>query len=258
MRAAAVVVLAALVATALAAPWLAPRPLAIVARPLLPPFSPGAPLGTDALGRDIAAMLVAGARTSLGVAAAAAAATLVLGALLGLAAGLGGRRVDAAVTTVTEAVQAIPAFLLALALAAVLGGAFGTVALAIALASWPLPARLVRAEARRISGLDYVAADVVAGRHPLAVALTTVLPGAVAPLLALVGVAVGEAVLVESALSFLGAGDPNVASWGGMVAAGRAVMRTAPHLVVLPGALIAVTVLCASLAGDWVARRIGV
>lgn len=255
MRVAALLGLAGLAALALAAPWLAPRPLAIVARPLLPPLSPGALLGTDALGRDVAAMLIAGAQTSLGVAAVAAAATLGLGALVGLGAGLGGRWIDAALTTVTEAVQTVPPFLLALALAAVLGGSFATVALAVALSAWPLPAHVVRAEARRIRGLDYVAAEVVAGRHPVAIALTTVLPGAVAPLLALAGVAVGQAVLVESALSFLGAGDPNVASWGGMVAAGRAVMRTAPHLVVLPGALIALTVLCATAAGDLVARR---
>jgi peptide/nickel transport system permease protein len=253
------VLLAGLAVLALAAPLLAPGdPLDMVARPLLPPLAdPAHPLGTDQLGRDVLAGLLHGARVSLAVGLAAAAAALGLGILVGTVAGFRGGMVDAVLMRLTEAFQTVPTFLLALALVGVLGASIGNVVLAIALASWPPAARLVRAEVLRVSTLDYVDAARLAGMRPLAVAFVEVLPGALQPVVALIGVTVGEAILVESALAFLGLGDANLVSWGGMIANGRALIRTAPSLVVLPGLCVALAVVAVSLAGDGLAARLG-
>lgn len=244
---------------ALLAPMLAPGdPLDMVARPLTAPFSDARfPLGTDQLGRDVWAGLVHGARVSLVVGLAAAAATLGAGILIGTLAGFWGGFADDALMRLTEAFQTVPTFLLALALVSVLGASAGNVVLAIAVASWPPAARLVRAEVLRVKTLDYVDAARVAGRAPLAIAFIEILPGALQPVVALAGITVGEAILVESALAFLGLGDPNLQSWGSMVANGRALIRTAPSLVVLPGLCIALAVLAVSLTGDGIARRLG-
>lgn len=251
-------VLGTIAALALAAPWLYPGdPLALAGRPLLPPFEGlRHPLGTDRLGRDVAAGIVHGARTSLVVGLAAAVAALTLGAVVGTVAGLLGGWVDEVLMRVTEAFQTVPSFLLALAFVSVGGGALGVVVLAIALASWTEPARLARAEVLAIRESAYVANARVAGLHPLAIALREVLPNALPPVLALSAVIVAAAVLIEAALSFLGLGDPNVATWGGMIAEGRAVLRSAPWLSVLPGCAVMVTVLGVYLTGEGLAEAL--
>ncbi|MEZ5669773.1 MAG: ABC transporter permease [Alphaproteobacteria bacterium] len=243
---------------ALLAGWLAPGdPLDIVGRPLQAPFADWrVPLGTDQLGRDAFAALVHGARVSLIVGLAAAAAAIGIGMLVGTVAGFLGGWLDDVLMRLTEAFQTVPTFLLALAMVSVLGANTANIVLAIAVSSWPATARLVRAEVLSLKSRDYVDAARIAGMRPLAIAFAEVLPGALQPVVALVGVTVGAAVLVESALAFLGLGDPNQVSWGGMVANGRAVLRTAPHLVAIPGAAVALTVLSVSLLGDALADRL--
>jgi len=229
-------------------------PLDIVAQPMVSPLAdPAHPAGTDRLGRDMLAMLVFGARVSLFVGLAGAAATLVIGVLIGLLAGFVGGTVDTVLMRITEAVQTVPTFLLALALTGAIGPSLLTVIAAIAVASWPLSARLVRAEVMRVMTLDHVAAARLCGLGPVAVALRVVLPAAVLPVVALFGITVAEAILVESAIAFLGLSDPNLLSWGAMVADGRASLRSAPHVVILPGLAIAVTVLGVTLVGDGLA-----
>ena len=251
--------LAAFAMVALLAPWIAPGdPLDMVARPLTPPFAdPRFPLGTDQLGRDVLAGLVHGARVSMVVGAAAAAAAIGIGMVVGTLAGFAGGRADDALMRVTEAFQTIPTFLLALALVSVLGASAVNVVIAIGLSSWPPTARLVRGEVLRLRSADYVDAARVAGRRPLAIAFLEILPGALQPVVALIGITVGEAILVESALAFLGLSDPNLISWGSMVANGRALLRNAAFLVVFPGIAIAVAVLAVTLAGDGLAARLG-
>ncbi|MCR9135707.1 MAG: ABC transporter permease [Alphaproteobacteria bacterium] len=245
---------------AAAASWIAPGdPLNMVARPLTQPFAdPRYLLGTDQLGRNVLAGLVHGARVSMSVGAAAAAAAICVGILVGTMAGFSGRRIDNGLMRITEAFQTVPTFLLALALVSVLGASALNVVVAIGISSWPPTARLVRAEVLRLKGADYVDAARLAGRGSLAIAFMEVLPGALQPVVALIGVTVGEAILVESALAFLGLSDPNLVSWGGMIANGRALLRTAPYLVVLPGLAIAIAVLCVTLAGDGLANRLGI
>ncbi|GAB5510717.1 MAG: ABC transporter permease [Hyphomicrobiales bacterium] len=241
------------------APWIAPGdPLNMVARPLTVPFTDMRfPLGTDQLGRNVFAGLVHGARVSILVGCAAAGTALGVGIVVGTLAGFAGRRVDDGLMRITEAFQTVPTFLLALALVSVLGSSAANVVIAIGISSWPPAARLVRAEVLRLKGADYVDAARLAGRAPLAIAFLEVLPGALQPVIALIGITVGEAVLVESALAFLGLSDPNLVSWGDMIANGRAQLRTAPYLVVIPGLAIATLVLAVSLAGDGLAQRLG-
>lgn len=252
-------VLLVIALAALFAPWIAPGdPLNMVARPLTAPFTDARfPLGTDQLGRNVLAGLVHGARVSIVVGCAAASTALGVGIMVGTLAGFAGRRVDDALMRVTEAFQTVPTFLLALALVSVLGSSAANVVIAIGISSWPPAARLVRAEVLRLKSADYVDAARLAGRAPLAIAFLEVLPGALQPVVALIGITVGEAILVESALAFLGLSDPNLVSWGDMIANGRALLRTAPYLVVVPGIAIAVSVLAVSLAGDSLAQRLG-
>ncbi len=244
-----------LAAMALVAPLLFPGdPLAIVGRPMTAPFSdPALPLGTDRLGRDVAAGLMHGAQTSLLVGLATALVALTAGALVGTVAGLAGGLVDEALMRVVDAFQIVPGFLLALAFVSVTGASLPVIIFAIALGAWTGPARLVRAEVLSIRERDYVAAARVIGMHPAEIALREVLPNALPPVLALTSVIVATAVLVEAALSFLGLGDPNVVTWGSMIAEGRNVLRTAPHLSIVPGLGLVATVLGVYLLGEGLA-----
>jgi peptide/nickel transport system permease protein len=237
---------------ALAAPYLFPQdPLSIVAQPMLPPFTDWtAILGTDRLGRDVLAELVHGARTSLLIGLAATLASVAVGSIVGTVAGFAGGLVDEALMRITEAFQTVPAFLLALALVSVIGPSIATVTLAIAASAWTQPARIARAEVLSIRERDYVAAARVIGMHPAEIAFREILPNALPTVLTLSSVIVANAILIEAALSFLGLGDPNRVTWGGMIAEGRAVLRSAPSLSIFPGIALVLTVLGVYLAGE--------
>jgi peptide/nickel transport system permease protein len=237
---------------ALSAPFFFPRdPLSIAGPALLRPFQGWSlPLGTDRLGRDVLAGIFHGARTSLAVSLAAAAASIAVGAIVGTLAGFAGGAIDELLMRVTDAFQTVPGFLLALAFVSVIGPSLGVVVAAIALSAWTGPARIARAEVLSIRERDYVASARVAGMHPLEIAFREVLPNALPPILALASVIVAQAILVEAALSFLGLGDPNRVTWGGMIAEGRAVLRSAPFLSIIPGIALVLTVLGVYLAGE--------
>ena len=237
---------------ALAAPCLFPGdPLRIAGPALLRPMTDAAfPLGTDSLGRDVLAGLFHGARASLAVGLAAALAALLVGLVVGTVAGFVGGWVDEVLMRITDAFQVIPRFLLALAFVSVLGGSMLTVVIAIALSSWTEPARLVRAEVLSIRERDYVAAARVIGMHPAEIAFREILPNALPPVLALSAIIVAAAIMIESALSFLGFGDPNIVTWGSMIAEGRNVLRSAPFLSVVPGLALLITVLAVYLLSE--------
>lgn len=245
-------ILACLLLMALSAPLLFPRdPLSIAGPALLRPFQDWAlPLGTDRLGRDVLAGLFHGARTSLAVGLAAAAASILVGSVVGTAAGFAGGLVDEVLMRITDAFQTVPGFLLSLALVSVVGPSLGVVVVAIALSAWTGPARIARAEVLSIRERDYVAGARVIGMHPLEIAFREILPNALPPVLALSSVIVAAAILTEAALSFLGLGDPNRVTWGGMIAEGRAVLRSAPFLSIIPGIALVLAVLGVYLAGE--------
>jgi peptide/nickel transport system permease protein len=243
---------------ALAAPWLFPGdPFDSVARPLLRPFADTAyPLGTDRLGRDILAMVVHGARPSLLTALAVAAAALGAGLAAGAIAGMAGGVLDEAIMRVADALQTVPSFVLALAVVAVLGPSLVGLVIALSLGAWTAPARVVRAEVLRLKGEAFVEASLLLGRSRTAIALQVVLPNAVTTALALAAVIVAGALLSEAALSFLGLGDPNRPSWGALIAEGRQVMRSAPHVIMAPGIALFLVVLAVSLTGEGLAKAL--
>lgn len=241
-----------LILIALFAPLLSPGdPMALAGRPLIRPFTDAAfPLGTDRLGRDLLAGIIHGARTSVTVGLAAALVAVFAGMVVGTAAGFAGRMLDEALMRVVDAFQIVPGFLLALAFVSAVGPSLGVVILAIALGAWTGPARLARSRVLALREADFVAAARVLGVHPAEIALRQIMPLALPPVLAVTSVMVANAVLTEAALSFLGLGDPNVLTWGGMIAEGRNQLRSAAYLSIVPGFALVVTVISTYLFGE--------
>lgn len=246
------VVLLSVVLLALAAPALYPGdPLEMVARPFLwPGVQIRYPLGTDSLGRDVAAGLAHGARASLLVGFAATLIGVAAGTLVGAIGGFYGGWIDDLLVRVTELIQTVPAFLFVVVLVAIFQPTIAVIAIAIGGVSWPTIARLVRAEFRTIRQMDYVLAARSLGFGDARIIVREILPNAAPSIIVTGSVMVATAILTESALSFLGMGDPNVVSWGSMIGAGRELLRTAWYLTALPGAAIVVTVLALNLIGD--------
>lgn len=239
-------------AMAAAAGWLYPGdPLALAGRPLQLPFAnPRFPLGTDSVGRDVAAQLLHGARTSLLVGLAATTIAIATGIVLGAVAGYYGRWVDTLLMRITEAFQTVPNFLLLLLLVVIFGSRLGTLAIVIGAVSWTAPARLTRAEFLTLRTREFVAAARVIGMPDWRIIFCEILPNALPPVVVYASVVMALSVLLESALAFLGLSDPNVASWGNLIADGRRVLRTDWYVAAFPGLAIVVTVLSVSLLGQ--------
>ncbi|MBM3526040.1 MAG: ABC transporter permease, partial [Alphaproteobacteria bacterium] len=244
------VVLAGVAFMALGAPWLFPDdPWDIKTRPLLAP-SGEFPMGSDMLGRDVLAGVVHGARVSLMIGLISTGCAVLLGTAVGALAGFFGGRVDEALMRATEFVQTIPTFILAIVLVAVLRPGIVSIVIAIAAVTWPPVARLVRAEFLTLRQREFVEAAVVIGLRPSAIMLREILPNAVSPIIVMASLMIATAILTESAISFLGLGDPNLISWGYMIGASRAVLRTAWWVSIFPGLAIFVTVLAINLVGE--------
>jgi peptide/nickel transport system permease protein len=245
-------VLLAVAFTAAAAGWLYPDdPLEMVARPFLWPGQDAEyPLGTDSLGRDVLAGIVHGSRASLAVGFAAAAIGLAAGTLVGAIGGYYGGWIDDVLVRVTELFQTMPPFLLVVVLVAIFQPSATTIALSIGAVSWTTIARLVRAEFRSIREKEFVLAARSLGFGDTRIIVREILPNAAPSIIVTGSVMVATSILMESALSFLGMGDPNIVSWGSMIGAGRELLRTAWYLTALPGAAIVVTVLALNLIGD--------
>lgn len=239
-------------ALALGAPALYPDdPMEMVARPFLwPGQNPSFPLGTDSLGRDVAAGLVWGTRVSLLVGFTAMLLGVTLGLAVGAVAGYFGGRVDATLVKLIEIFQTPPSFVLLIVLVAIAQPAIPTVIGAIALVTWPTIARIVRSEFRSLREKDFVMAARGLGYGHARIILAEILPNALPPVIVTASVLVATAILMESALSFLGLGDPNLVSWGSMIGGGRELLRTAWYLSAIPGIAIVLTVLALNLLGD--------
>jgi peptide/nickel transport system permease protein len=220
-------------------------------RPFLAPFTePGFPLGSDALGRDVAAGLMYGARVSLIIGLVATTVALLAGITVGSLAGYHGGWVDALLMRFTELFQAIPGFAFAVVLVAVFQPSVYSIVAAIALVSWPPVARLVRSEFLSLRQREFVQAALLAGQSSSRIIFSQILPNAVSPIIVMGSLMVASSILLESALSFLGLGDPNMMSWGFMVGAARTALRQAWWIAVFPGLAIALTVLSLNLLGE--------
>lgn len=247
-----IVILLAVIAFAILAPTLYPQsPWRPVARPFLAPFvNERFPLGTDTLGRNLAAGLVHGARVSLMIGVVSTLVALVIGVPLGALAGYAGGFVDDALMRFTEFFQTIPSFALAIVLVAILQPQLGSIVLAIGVVSWPPVARLVRGEVLSLRSREYVQAAVTIGQSTPRIIFSQVLPNTIAPIIVMGSLMIGSAILLESSLSFLGLGDPNLMSWGYMVGAGRTRLLDAWWISFFPGFAIFLTVLALNLAGE--------
>jgi peptide/nickel transport system permease protein len=241
----------AILVIALAAPLIFTRgPFTIVGMPLLPPGSPGLPVGSDVLGRNMAAGLAFGARISLLVGVISTLGAIGLGVLLGAVAGYYGGAVDDVLMRVTEFFQIIPTFVLLMVLVAFLEPSLTSAVIGIALISWPQVARVVRGEFLSLREREFVLAARVLGLSDASIIFGQILPNALTPIVVISSMMVGNAILTESALSFLGLGDPNLLSWGSMIGGSRSAMWVAWWTTVLPGLCIMVTVLALNFIGD--------
>jgi peptide/nickel transport system permease protein len=244
--------LAFVVVLALGAPLLFPGdPFRIVDMTFLPPF--GAYLfGTDSLGRDIAAGIAHGGRTSLMVGLVASIVAVSIGTLLGAVAGFYRGWIDDALMRFTEFFQTIPTFLFAIVLVAIMSPSRGSIIVAIAVISWPPIARLVRGEFMAMREREFVQAAICLGMTDLAIIFRQILPNVLSPIIVAGSLMVATAILIEAALAFLGLGDPNAMSWGFMIGAGRSFLRDAWWLCAIPGIAILLTVLSINLVGEGV------
>ena len=217
---------------------------------LLPP-SPAHWLGTDESGRDEFARVLYGARISLTIGVVAMLLSVILGTALGALAGVFGGLIDALTMRLTDAMLSIPIFFFLLTVLAVFGSAVSTIIIAIGLSSWMTAARVVRAEVLRTVNLDYVVAARALGAGGWRIVLLHLLPSAVPSMLVASTIGVGQAILTESALSYLGVGvQPPIASWGNMLSNAQNYFFPAPFLAIWPGMMILLTVLSFNFIGD--------
>jgi len=261
-EAVAAIVLALVVLAAVAPQLLAPGdPLAISPADAFAPPSPAHPFGTDESGRGIWTRVVHGTGASLSIGAVATLIGTGLGVALGVAAGFGGGRLpgrlaDAGVSRLLEVLFALPGLLLALVVIAFTGPGAVPATIAVGLATAPGYARIVRSQVVRVRRSAMVEAAVVLGRRPGTVLLRHVLPNALAPVVVLATLGLGQAVVWASSLSYLGLGAPPPApEWGAMLSAGRTYSTTAWWMTVFPGLAVVVTAAAATVLGRGLARR---
>lgn len=245
-------VLALATLAALLAPALAPAgPLATDPSSQMMPPGAGRIMGTDLFGRDVASRLVWGGRRTLTMGAVALVLTVAIGLPAGLAAGLQGGILDAAVMRTVDALLAFPGLLLAMATVAILGPGLWPVAIAVGVAAAPAFARVARAAAMDVASQPYVDAARSFGSSWTRILLRHIIPNTAATLLSFAAIQLGWVLLNGAALSFLGLGPPpGSPEWGAMLAEGRGLLRDAPWISVFPGVALTLTVLSANLVGD--------
>ena len=270
MRTGAALLIVLLLAAVLA-PLALPAPDALDLAARFAPPSLAHPFGTDELGRDLASRLLHGGRISLTVALATALLAAVVGTMIGLLAGYHGGLADAALMRLTDGVMALPLLPLLIVLAAAdpaklgippeamesEGFAVGRLVVIIACVGWTTVARLVRASTLSVRSRDYVRAAVAVGASPARVMARHILPNIASPIVVATTLSVGNIILIESALSFLGLGiRPPLASWGNMLTGAMDVVWSTPAQAVWPGAAIFLTVMAFNLLGDGLQKRL--
>jgi peptide/nickel transport system permease protein len=240
----------ALVLVAILAGTIAPvDPFASVAPPLTPPSRDNV-LGTDDLGRDLLAGIVHGARTSLLVVLSVTALTSVVGVAIGAVAGYRAGSTDDALMRLTEFVQVIPRFFLAVLVIALFGPGLDRLVLVLGLTSWPAIARVVRAETLSLAHREFVEAAHALGASAWRVLARHVLPNAMPAAVVVVSVNAGTVILMEAGLGFIGLGDPQAISWGYLANNAQRFLRVAWWMALFPGLALALAVLGLNLFGD--------
>ena len=246
-----------LVVVALGAPWLAPHPpdegytegLSDTGGPLAP--STGFLLGTDSLGRDVLSRLIWGARVSLFVGVLGNGLSVVIALFLGATAAYLGGRVETVIMRFTDVMMAFPTLLLAIALTSVLRPGVDVLIFVIAVVYWVYLARIVHGRVLSLKEMDYVLAARALGGNAWWILVRHILPHLVSEAVIYASLGVGSTVLMEAELSYLGLGIRlPTASWGGMISEAQGYYRSAPWLMISPGAMLMLTVLGFNLMGD--------
>jgi peptide/nickel transport system permease protein len=241
-----------LIVMAIFAPFIAPydpiKPNA--AESLLQP-SHAHLLGTDILGRDVLSRIIYGSRVALMVGVIATSIAAVFGMAMGLLAGYFGGWINNVIMRITDALMSIPPIMLALAVAALLGGGLVNVMISVGISLIPTYCRLMCSEVLSIKETDYVTSAVISGASHGRVMLRNILPNSFPPILVLITLNMGIAIMAEASLSFLGIGiSPPAPAWGGMVADGYRYLNTNPVLSFTPGIAVMLVVLAFNIVGD--------
>ncbi|MEO0821375.1 MAG: ABC transporter permease [Pseudomonadota bacterium] len=225
-------------------------PFSLAGRAMSPPGENGFLLGSDSLGRDVAAGIAHGAKTSLLIGLVATLVAVFIGAIMGAFAGYYGGWIDDILMRTTEMFQTIPSFVFAILLVAIMKPSIESIIVAIAVVSWPGVARLVRGEFLALRNREFVQACQTVGMSDLRIMLGEILPNCLSPIIVIGSLMVATAILIESGLAFLGLGDPNIMSWGFQIGAGRTLLRSAWWVCAFPGIAILLTVLAINLVGE--------
>jgi peptide/nickel transport system permease protein len=218
--------------------------------PRFSPPSPKNPLGTDHLGRDMLARVLWGARVSLAIGICAAGLASIIGIVLGSVSGYFRGRVGAVIDGLINVFQVIPAFFLALVLLVIFGSSLYLLMLVIAVTTWPMIARIMRAQVLSVKERLFVEAAKAIGCGDIHILFKHVIPHAIPPALAYTILEIGSAIMMEAGLSYLGLGDPNYPSWGRMIYEGQPYIVSAPWISLIPGVFLVYTVIGVNLVGN--------
>jgi peptide/nickel transport system permease protein len=246
------ILIAMLILVAVSAPLIAPAdPLKQVLSTRLKPPSAAHWLGTDQLGRDVLSRMIYGARISLLIGTVVVGLAGTLGTFVGLVAGYTGGWLDEGLMRLTDIFFAFPSLILAMAISGALGPSLTNAMIAIAVVSWPVYARLVRAQVLSLREREFVEAARGLGASPRQIVWKHILPNTLAPILVQASFDMGGAILTAAGLSFIGFGaQPPTAEWGVMISEGRNYIVTQPWLSLFPGLAILLTVAAFNLIGD--------
>ena len=245
------IILFLVILMAVIANWIYPDdPFRLAGKPMSSPGTNGFLLGSDTLGRDVAAGIAHGAKTSILIGLLATIAAVFIGIIFGALAGYYGGVIDDALMRVTEIFQTIPSFVFAILLVAIMKPSIESIVIAITVVSWPAVARLVRGEFMSLKNREFVQACHTLGMNASRIMMREILPNCLSPVIVIGSLMVATAILIESGLAFLGLGDPNIMSWGFQIGAGRTMLRSAWWVCTFPGIAILITVLAINLVGE--------